>query len=131
VVGPPFGASKLSGAKKEVVPRVGFFPIVLDMTAAAQIGYVPVGDYATTVVDEIDWLVRQVGKIARIGKIGEAGEVGKIGEARASAAHSGDDGVRLPVGLDEEFFDGYFDYAREDRYLADHRGAGDVRRSGS
>ena len=35
-------------------------PIVLDMTAAATIGYVPVGDYATTVVDEVDWLVAQV-----------------------------------------------------------------------
>jgi nucleoside-diphosphate-sugar epimerase len=76
-------------------------PIVLDMTAAAQIGYVPVGDYATTVVDEIDWLVREVG-----------------------TAGGGDDGgVRLPVGFDEEFFEGYFDYDREDRYLADHGGA--------
>ena len=33
------------------------YPIVLDMTAAAEIGYVPVGDYATTVVDEVEWLV--------------------------------------------------------------------------
>jgi len=32
-------------------------PVVLDMTAAAELGYVPVGDYATTVVDEIGWLV--------------------------------------------------------------------------
>lgn len=32
-------------------------PIVLDMTAAAQLGYEPAGDYATTVAEEIDWLV--------------------------------------------------------------------------
>jgi nucleoside-diphosphate-sugar epimerase len=32
-------------------------PIVLDMTAAAELGYVPAGDYAATVADEIDWLV--------------------------------------------------------------------------
>lgn len=75
-------------------------PIVLDMTAAATIGYVPVGDYATTVIDEVDWLVAQV-KATGIGDF--AG------------------GVRLPAGLDAEFFDGYFDYSREDQYLAVHR----------
>ena len=32
-------------------------PIVLDMTAATALGYVPVGDYAATVAEEIDWLV--------------------------------------------------------------------------
>ncbi len=32
-------------------------PIVLDMTAAAELGYTPVGDYATTVADEVAWLV--------------------------------------------------------------------------
>ena len=32
-------------------------PIVLDMTAAAELGYMPVGDYATTVADEVAWLV--------------------------------------------------------------------------
>jgi nucleoside-diphosphate-sugar epimerase len=32
-------------------------PIVLDMTAAAELGYVPAGDYPATVADEIDWLV--------------------------------------------------------------------------
>ena len=30
---------------------------VLDMTAALELGYVPVGDYAATVAAEIDWLV--------------------------------------------------------------------------
>ncbi len=70
------------------------YPIVLDMTAAAEIGYAPVGDYATTVVDEVEWLVAEI---------------------RATGAG----GVHLPPGLDEEFFDGYFDYPREDRYLED------------
>lgn len=32
-------------------------PVVLDTTAARRLGYIPVGDYATTVADEIDWLV--------------------------------------------------------------------------
>ena len=31
--------------------------IALDMSAAAELGYVPAGDYATTVAEEIDWLV--------------------------------------------------------------------------
>ncbi len=56
-------------------------PIVLDMTAAAELGYTPAGDYATTVADEVAWLVAE----------------------------------RPP--LDEGFFDGFFDYAAEDRYL--------------
>jgi nucleoside-diphosphate-sugar epimerase len=56
-------------------------PIVLDMTAAAELGYVPAGDYAATVAEEVDWLV-------------------------ASRRN-----------LDDEFFEGYFDYAAEDRYL--------------
>jgi len=33
------------------------YPVVLDMTAAGELGYTPVGDYATTVADEVDWLV--------------------------------------------------------------------------
>jgi nucleoside-diphosphate-sugar epimerase len=32
-------------------------PIVLDTTASGDLGYVPVGDYATTVADEVDWLI--------------------------------------------------------------------------
>jgi hypothetical protein len=32
-------------------------PIVLDMTAAAELGYVPAGDYAATVAEEVGWLV--------------------------------------------------------------------------
>ena len=33
-------------------------PVVLDMTAAAELGYVPAGDYGSTVADEVDWLVQ-------------------------------------------------------------------------
>lgn len=36
-------------------------PIVLDTAASREIGYVPVGDYATTVTDELDWLVATAG----------------------------------------------------------------------
>ncbi len=32
-------------------------PIVLDTTAAVELGYVPAGDYAATVAEEVDWLV--------------------------------------------------------------------------
>ncbi|HST14710.1 MAG TPA: NAD-dependent epimerase/dehydratase family protein [Gaiellaceae bacterium] len=56
-------------------------PFVLDMTAALELGYVPVGDYAATVVEEIDWLV------------------------------AGNE-------PDSDFFEGLFDYAAEDRFLA-------------
>jgi hypothetical protein len=30
---------------------------VLDLTAADELGYVPTGDYAATVAEEVDWLV--------------------------------------------------------------------------
>jgi len=64
------------------------FPIVLDMTAAAELGYTPAGDYAATVRGEVEWLV--------------------------AAAHSGES---LP-GLDDDYFGPLLDYAAEDRYLA-------------
>ena len=60
-------------------------------SAATELGYTPVGDYAATVADEVDWLVAQ--------------------------ARSTDDGAGLPAGLDDEFFTGAFDYATEDAYL--------------
>jgi len=66
-------------------------PIVLDMTAAIDLGYLPVGDYATTVIDEIEWLV--------------------------STARGGDGAAILP-GPDDPFFGPMLDYAAEDRYLA-------------
>jgi nucleoside-diphosphate-sugar epimerase len=65
-------------------------PIVLDTTKAAGLGYVPVGDYAATVADEVSWLVEIAGRT----------------------------GGRLPPGLDEEFFESMFDYQGEDRYLS-------------
>ena len=69
-------------------------PIVLDMTAAAGIGYTPVGDYAATVVDEIDWLV--------------------------ASARGGPGADALPA-LDDPFFGPLLDYAAEDRYLESRR----------
>jgi nucleoside-diphosphate-sugar epimerase len=66
-------------------------PIVLDMTAAVELGYTPVGDYATTVADEVEWLV--------------------------SAARGGEGAENLPRP-DDEFFGPMLDYAAEDRYLA-------------
>jgi nucleoside-diphosphate-sugar epimerase len=67
-------------------------PVVLDMTAAAALGYQPVGDYATTVTSELDWLTT-------------------IAEHTAN-------GWEIPAEFDDGFFDGRFDYASEDRYLA-------------
>jgi nucleoside-diphosphate-sugar epimerase len=69
------------------------FPVVLDMSAALELGYAPVGDYATTVAPMLDWLV-----------------------ALATAGHP--DGARLPPGHGDEYFAGRFDYAREDQLLA-------------
>lgn len=69
-------------------------PIVLDMTAAAEIGYTPAGDYAATVVDEIDWLV--------------------------ASARGGPGADALPA-LDDPFFGPLLDYAAEDRYLESRR----------
>jgi nucleoside-diphosphate-sugar epimerase len=37
-------------------------PIVLDTSAALELGYTPAGDYATTVGEEIDWLVATGGE---------------------------------------------------------------------
>ena len=68
-------------------------PLVLDMTAAIDLGYTPVGDYATTVSDEVEWLV--------------------------SAARGGD-GAEILNGLDDAFFGPMLDYTAEDRYLATH-----------
>jgi nucleoside-diphosphate-sugar epimerase len=68
-------------------------PIVLDTTAAVDLGYTPVGDYATTVADEVEWLV--------------------------AAAGAGEGAESLP-GLDDPYFGPMLDYAAEDRYLATH-----------
>ena len=66
-------------------------PIVLDTAAARDLGYAPVGDYAATVVDEVEWLV---------------------------AAARGGDGAEISRLLDDGYFEPMLDYAAEDRYLA-------------
>lgn len=66
------------------------YPIVLDMTAAHELGYTPAGDYASTVAEEVQWLV--------------------------TAAQGGEDADRLPK-LDDGFFGPMLDYTAEDRYL--------------
>lgn len=66
-------------------------PIVLDTSAASALGYRPVGDYAATVVEELDWL--------------------------AGLWHSGDP-LRLLPPADDPFFGPLLDDGPEDRYLA-------------
>jgi nucleoside-diphosphate-sugar epimerase len=66
-------------------------PIVLDMTAAAGLGYLPAGDYATTVASEVDWLT--------------------------AAARGGQDAGLVP-GPADDYFAPLLDYPAEDRWLA-------------
>jgi hypothetical protein len=63
-------------------------PVVLDTSAALELGYTPVGDYSATVADEVKWLVE--------------------------AAGGGAEAARLPDDEDG-FFAGLLDYAAEDR----------------
>lgn len=70
-------------------------PIVLDTTAALELGYAPAGDYAATVVEELEWLV--------------------------AAARGGESAGSVPAD-DDEFFARFLDYAAEDRYLAARAG---------
>jgi nucleoside-diphosphate-sugar epimerase len=65
-------------------------PIVLDTSAAQALGYRPVGDYATTVADEIDWMV---GQIAR-------------------------DPTWTPPAIESETARTWFDYQAEDAWLS-------------
>ena len=44
-------------------------PVVLDTGAALRLGYVPVGDYATTVTDELDWLVETSARASSSGLV--------------------------------------------------------------
>jgi nucleoside-diphosphate-sugar epimerase len=74
-----------------VYPWDARYPIVLDTSAALALGYAPVGDYAETIIDTVDWLVE--------------------------AARGGPDAAKLPAA-DDEFFAELFDYAAEDRFLA-------------
>jgi hypothetical protein len=64
---------------------------VLDTSAAAALGYTPVGDFASTVRAEIDWLASTVD--------------------RARPA-------RLPTAGDDGRFNGTFGYDGEDHFLA-------------
>lgn len=75
-----------------VHPWMAAAPIVLDTSAAAALGYVPVGNYADTVGESIRWMTRR----ARL----EPGE-----------------GATLPDS-DRDWFQGMFDYAGEDRYIS-------------
>lgn len=65
-------------------------PIVLDTTAALELGYVPAGDYAATVAETVDWLV---------------------------TAAQGGEGSNLLPAPDDEYFAPLLDYAAEDRRL--------------
>jgi nucleoside-diphosphate-sugar epimerase len=67
-------------------------PFVLDMTAATALGYVPAGDYATTLAPALDWLA-----------------------AVAIGADTGD--ARLPDGFDNDYFDPMCDYRSEDELV--------------
>jgi nucleoside-diphosphate-sugar epimerase len=69
------------------------YPIVLDMTKALELGYQSAGTFEETVRDQVEWLVPLV----------------SVGAGP----------VELPVGLDAAFFRTSFDYATEDRYLAE------------
>ncbi len=66
-------------------------PVTLDTRAALALGYEPVGDYAATVREELDWLV-------------------------ATARQPG--GSRWLPPTDDPFFAPLLDYASEDAYLA-------------
>ena len=52
---------------EDAVGNVGLYPwnarhpIVLDMSAALALGYSPIGGYAATVADEVEWLVTATG----------------------------------------------------------------------
>lgn len=64
-------------------------PIVLDTSAGEALGYQPVGDYATTVTDEIGWMIDRV------------------------ARHP----TWTPPGIEPETTTTWFDYAAEDDWL--------------
>ncbi|HWG23038.1 NAD-dependent epimerase/dehydratase family protein [Actinospica sp.] len=66
-------------------------PVVLDTTASLELGYKPVGDYAATVAEEVDWLF--------------------------DVYRAGDPDGLLPAP-DDPYFAGFLDYPAEDAYLA-------------
>lgn len=73
-------------------------PIRLDLTAATELGYRPVGSYADTVGPTLDWL--------------------------AGLARRGVDGHVLPAGFDVADIERMLDYAAEESYLATPAPAG-------
>lgn len=73
-------------------PWMAAHPIILDTGAATALGYRPVGSYGETVVEAVEWMVRRARFDPRTG-------------------------ATLP-GLDEDWFDGLFDYDREDAFLS-------------
>jgi nucleoside-diphosphate-sugar epimerase len=92
------GVAHADGAEQSGAPLGGHpwerpYPIVLDTRAARGLGYAQAGDYATTVAEEVRWLL---------------------------AAARNSSGPDLFPGFDHAFFDPYFDYAAEDRYLTSH-----------
>jgi nucleoside-diphosphate-sugar epimerase len=112
-------------------------PVVLDLRAATELGYRPVGDYAATVAAEVDWLAA-AGAAARA-EAGAAPGVGAAARAEAgagaavgvgAAARAGAEAraaTRAAVGVgaapgagaapDPVYFAGLFDYAAEDAWL--------------
>jgi nucleoside-diphosphate-sugar epimerase len=85
----------LDGAAEGPLGRLPWpapYPFALDMSAAEALGYLPAGDYATTIAPTLDWL-------------------------RAIAIDPDGGNARLPAGFDNEYFDAMCDYAAEDRRL--------------
>ncbi len=66
-------------------------PVILDITAALALGYEPIGDYASTVGDEIDWLVDIAIRT---------------------------NGIHLPDVINNQYLERLFDYKAEDAFLA-------------
>ena len=80
----------LDGAPEDGVGRTPWdapHPIVLDTSAALELGYVPAGDYAATVAETVHWLV---------------------------GAAQGGEGAELLPAANDEYFAPLFDYTTED-----------------
>ena len=73
-------------------PWLTAYPIILDTSAAEALGYEPVGSYADTVTETVQWMTR--------------------------LARTATDGGAVLPGIDSDWFDGMFDYEGEDRHLA-------------
>ena len=67
-------------------------PIILDTSAALALGYIPAGDYAHTVVKAVEWMTER--------------------------AEIGDNGAATLAGVDNDGFEHFFNYEREDHYMA-------------